>query len=249
MPRILELFDLPTGITSDETSRLQDPYSLRCAPHVIGVLRDTISWSSEWITTEMNSSCDNPLFDPETGQVHHGGNFYAGHVGHAMESLKLAISNVADMMERQIQLIIDEKYSRGLTPNLTARREPRLGSDGLMQGFKSLQIVATAITVEILHLANPIMVFSRSTECHNQDKVSLGTTAARQCLNMCELALRVAAIHLIALAQAIELRNPDNLGRALSDIHRTIRQIAPFYIRISKWTSTSTAHMTRSAVH
>ncbi len=100
--------------------RIQEPYSIRCAPHVIGVLRDTMSWVEQWMEREINSSNDNPLFDAEAGRVHNSGNFYGGHVAHAAQALSTATASVADLLDRQLALLVDEKFNRDLTPNLIA---------------------------------------------------------------------------------------------------------------------------------
>ena len=96
--------------------QVQDKYSIRCAPHVTGVLRDVLDWVEEWLTIEINSSDDNPLFNVAGGRVESGGNFYGGHIGQAMDSLKVALANVCDLIDRQLELIVDEKFNRGLTP-------------------------------------------------------------------------------------------------------------------------------------
>ncbi len=186
---------------------VQDRYSIRCAPHVIGVLRDTLDWVERWVRIEINSSDDNPLFDATRGRVHSGGNFYGGHVGQAMDALKVAMASVCDLIDRQLALVVDEKFSAGLPPNLTAPVAPDHPEAGLHHGFKGMQLCCSAMTAEALKLCNPATIHSRSTEAHNQDKVSMGTIAARDARTIAELAESVAAIHLIALCQALELRD------------------------------------------
>ncbi|GLY22318.1 aromatic amino acid ammonia-lyase [Micromonospora sp. NBRC 101691] len=208
--------------------RIQDKYSIRCAPHVTGVLRDTLSWVRPWVTTEINSATDNPLFDGELGALHHGGNFYAGHLGQAMDSLKVAVANIADLLDRQLELIVDEKFNNGLTPNLVSPTAPDDARAGLNHGFKGMQIACSAVTAEALKMAAPATVFSRSTEAHNQDKVSMGTIAARDARTVVELTRSVAAIHLIALAQAIDLRGVEKASPAVRRVHAAIRAVSPF---------------------
>jgi len=204
---------------------LQDPYSIRCAPHVIGVLRDTLSWVGEWLTTEINASTDNPLVDSATGTLYNSGNFYGGHVAHAAQALSAAVAGVADLLDRQLQLIVDSRYSQGLPANLIA---PRPGEAGLHHGFKGAQIAASALTAEALHLTTPVSSFSRSTESHNQDKVSMSTIAARHCRTVVELVIEVAAIHLLALAQAADLRGANLLAPRTQRVYRTVREHIPF---------------------
>ncbi|MET9888297.1 aromatic amino acid ammonia-lyase [Streptomyces sp. NPDC006430] len=201
---------------------IQDPYSIRCAPHVIGVLHDTLEWTGRWLTIEINSSNDNPLFDADTTTVHNSGNFYGGHVAHAAQALTSAVASVADLLDRQLQLLVDDRYSHGLPANLA----PLGGPDeaGLHHGFKGAQIAASALTAEALHLSMPAGSFSRSTESHNQDKVSMGTIAARHAHTATRLATHVAGIHLLALAQAADLRGPDLLAPATRAAHTTLRR-------------------------
>jgi len=185
---------------------LQDRYSIRCTPHVNGVLRDVLEWAERWLTVEINSSDDNPLFNVAGGRVESGGNFYGGHMGQAMDSLKVALANVCDLIDRQLELIVDEKFNAGLTPNLIPRFEPDHPEAGLHHGFKGMQLCCSAMTAEAMKLCNPATIHSRSTECHNQDKVSMGSIAARDARTIVELAQNIAAIHLIACCQALELR-------------------------------------------
>jgi len=208
--------------------RIQDKYSVRCAPHVVGVLRDTLAWIRPWVTTEINSATDNPLFDGELGELHHGGNFYAGHLGQSMDSLKVAVANIADLLDRQLALIVDEKFNAGLTPNLVSTLAPDDPRAGLNHGFKGMQIACSAVTAETLKLAAPATVFSRSTEAHNQDKVSMATIAARDARTSVELTRKVAAIHLLALAQAIDLRGVDRAAPVIRRVHALIREVSPF---------------------
>jgi len=214
-----------------EAHRIQDKYSVRCAPHIIGILRDTIDWADRWVETEINSSTDNPLFDAADGSLHLGGNFYAGHVGQSMDSLKTATANVADLLDRQLELVVDEKFNQGLPPNLIVARDADDPQAGLHHGFKGMQIAASAITAEALKQTMPSSVFSRSTEAHNQDKVSMGTIAARDARTVNGLVREVAAIHLLALAQAIDLRGAHLASPAVRAVHSLVREVSPFVDR------------------
>src|SRR5207248_10097402 len=160
--------------------------------------------------------------------VESGGNFYGGHVGQAMDSLKVALANLCDLMDRQLELIVDEKFNSGLTPNLI----PLFGSDhpeaGRHHGFKGMQLCSSAMTAEALKLSNPTTIHSRSTECHNQDNVSMGTIAARDARSIVELAQNVAAIHLIACCQALELRGTDRCSPRTREAFRVVRERVAF---------------------
>jgi histidine ammonia-lyase len=195
--------DLHSDRPPRNEQRLQDRYSLRCAPHVIGVLEDALPFLRQLIETELNSANDNPLIDPDREQILHGGHFYGGHIAFAMDSMKNAVANIADLLDRQLALLVDTRFNHGLPANLSAASGPRAA---INHGLKALQISVSAWTAEALKLTMPASVFSRSTECHNQDKVSMGTISARDCLRIVELTEQVVAAMLIAARQGIELR-------------------------------------------
>lgn len=195
--------DLHDGALANGDHRLQDRYSLRCAPHVIGVLEDALPFMRQWIETELNSANDNPLVDPDAERILHGGHFYGGHIAFAMDAMKTAVANVADLLDRQLALLVDARFNHGLPSNLSAAIGPRAA---INHGLKALQISVSAWTAEALKLTMPASVFSRSTECHNQDKVSMGTIAARDCLRVIELTEQVTAAMLIAARQGVSLR-------------------------------------------
>ncbi|WP_028695675.1 HAL/PAL/TAL family ammonia-lyase [Pseudomonas cremoricolorata] len=203
--------------------RLQDRYSLRCAPHVLGVLADSLGWLRGFIETELNSANDNPIIDGDAERVLHGGHFYGGHIAFAMDSLKTLVANVADLLDRQLALLVDTRYNHGLPSNLSGAPA---ATAMINHGFKAVQIGTSAWTAEALKLTMPASVFSRSTECHNQDKVSMGTIAARDALRVLELTEQVAAATLIAANQGVWLRSRQAdatpLPPALAQMHETL---------------------------
>ncbi|MFF5671220.1 histidine ammonia-lyase [Streptomyces hygroscopicus] len=221
----------PDGDFGELERPIQDHYSVRCAPHVTGVLRDTADWAHRWLTIEVNSANDNPLFDVATGTVRNGGNFYGGHVAQAMDALKTAVASVGDLLDRQLELIVDEKFNNGLTPNLIPRLGPDAFEAGLFHGFKGMQITASSLAAEALKWTMPAASFSRSTEAHNQDKVSMGTIAARDARSVVELVQRIAAVHLIALCQAADLRGLDVLSAPARSAYDAVRGLSAFLDR------------------
>ncbi|MBQ0778636.1 MAG: aromatic amino acid lyase [Pseudomonas sp.] len=196
--------DLHAASTPRNSARLQDRYSTRCAPHVIGVVEDALPWWRQFLETELNSANDNPLIDAEQEKVMHGGHFYGGHIAFAMDSMKQACANIADLLDRQLAQLVDVRFNHGLPSNLSGASPARAA---LNHGYKAVQIGASAWTAEALKLTMPASVFSRSTECHNQDKVSMGTIAARDALRVLTLVEQVAAASLHAACQGIELRS------------------------------------------
>jgi len=208
-------------LEAESPETLQDPYSLRCAPQILGVLHDALAWIRPWVEIEANSANDNPLFDPSAPHPLMGGNFYGGHMAFAMDALKSALASVADMADRQVALLVNPNVNRGLPADLVRLR----GADRLHHhGFKAMSITASALTAEALKATMPAASFSRSTESHNQDKVSMGTIAARDAARVCTLAERVVAIHLLAAAQACEIRgnleDRPRLARLIVDLRR-----------------------------
>ena len=200
-----------------ESARLQDRYSVRCVPHVLGVLLDALAWARDIVQTEAGGVSDNPIVDVESGRIVHGGNFYGGHIGFAMDSLKNAVANIADLLDRQLVLLCLPAESNDLPANL-------VGADGdtrTYHGFKAMSISASALTAEALKLTMPASVFSRSTESHNQDKVPMATIGSRDALRVVELTEQVAAIVTLAACQAIELRKPQG---HCGSLHAAVRE-------------------------
>jgi histidine ammonia-lyase len=212
-------------------ARFQDPYSLRCAPHIIGVLADALPWMRRQMETELNSSNDNPLIDGIARRVMHGGHFYGGHVAFAMDGLKTAVANIADLLDRQLALLVDVRTNHGLPANLSGAKPERAC---INHGFKAVQIGTSAWTAEALKLTMPASVFSRSTECHNQDKVSMGTISARDALRVLALTEQVAAACLLGGFQGLDLRlrkkdlAPRALSTSVQSHHRAVRRQAAF---------------------
>jgi histidine ammonia-lyase len=223
--------DLHVGEPPRNPQRLQDRYSLRCAPHVIGVLQDALPFFRQLIENEINSANDNPIVDSVGEHVLHGGHFYGGHIAFAMDSMKTAVANLADLLDRQLAMVVDPKFNHGLPANLSAVEGER---GAINHGLKALQIGASAWTAEALKLTIPASVFSRSTECHNQDKVSMGTIAARDCLRIVTLTEQVAAAALLTMCQGLELRyaqaeiEPAGVSAALRGTLAQVRKISTY---------------------
>lgn len=209
---------------ADAPARIQDRYSIRCSPHVVGVLLDFAPTARRFIEIEVNGANDNPLIDPDTGDVLHGGNFYGGHIAFVCDALKNAVANVADLLDRQMLLLCDPGQSNALPENLVG-----VGGAGRSahHGFKAMQIATSALAAEALKLTMPASVFSRSTEAHNQDKVSMGTIASRDLLRVVELTETVASMLTLAVCQAAELRGLDRCGPRAAALHAAVRAAVP----------------------
>jgi histidine ammonia-lyase len=216
--------DIEYHASSKHNGRIQDRYSIRCAPHVIGVLLDSLTFIRGMLEIEINSANDNPLLDSATGDVLHGGNFYGGHPCMAMDILKNGVANIADLIDRPMAQLCNPHTNNGLPADLVARSEDDRVSH---HGFKAMQITTSALAAESLKLTMPASVFSRSTESHNQDKVSMGTIAARDALRVLELTETVLAIVQLALCQAVDLRDGKGCHGRSRKLHDAVRKVVP----------------------
>lgn len=211
--------DLEGMAESSVSSRLQDRYSVRCAPHVLGVLVDALRWSQEALEVELNGVSDNPIIDAEHEQILHGGNFYGGHVAHACDNLKMAVANVACLLDRQVMLLCNPAENAGLPPDLVGVSGPEACAHN---GFKAASIAASSMAAEAMKQTMPASAFSRSTELHNQDKVPMATTAARDLIRVVELTEQVLSVALLANCQALDLRGVEGEG-PIDRLRRTLR--------------------------
>lgn len=220
-----------TPLEKDHDLEIQDRYSLRCAPQVLGPILETVELVENWIAVEVNGVSDNPLFDPDEELMATGGNFYGGYLSHGMDYLKICLSHAADLIDRQITLVVDEKSNRGLPANLA--NWPGLPAEEryLHHGLKGLHQSISAITSELIARSMPNGVFSRSSESHNQDKVSLGMSAAVACEAQLDALFRIHAMALICLAQAVDLRGITLKGATSLYWYEKIRSVVPFVER------------------
>lgn len=210
-----------------QQNKIQDRYSIRCAPQINGVYRDTLRFARDLITEELNSANDNPLVDIEAGRLYNTGNFYGGHICAACDYMRTALANISDLSDKQAEVIIDGKFN-GLTENLipyTPADHPRAG---LRLGFKAAQITISAIRGEVMSYCFPISLTSQPTEALNQDKVSMGTISARKFNEQIELVYLQFATHLLAAMQAVDLAGKDDFAPFTKKVHAEVRRISAF---------------------
>lgn len=199
-------------------NRLQDSYSVRCAPQVHGAVRDAFSYVESVVARELNAVTDNPLIFRSPARVYSGGNFHGEPIAIAMDVLGIALAEAAGISERRTAKLMDSATSEGLPMFLTAPTRA-----GLHSGLMVLQYTAAALVSENKVLAHPASVDSIPTSANQEDHVSMGTVAARKAWNILENAERVLAIELIAAAQGVEFRGPHRLGRGTAKVYRTLR--------------------------
>jgi histidine ammonia-lyase len=200
--------------------RVQDPYSLRCQPQVMGACLDLMTQQAATLATEAHAVTDNPLIFPDTGEVLSGGNFHAEPVAFAADILALACAEVGSIAERRIALLVDPKMS-GLPAFLTP-------DSGVNSGFMMAQVTAAALVAENRMLCHPASVDSIPTSANQEDHVSMATHGARRLLTMTANAANIIAIEFLAAAQGIDLRAPLKTSVPLAAAHSALRLTVPF---------------------
>jgi histidine ammonia-lyase len=204
-----------------DCSRVQDPYSFRCQPQVMGACLDLLRNCGATLEVEANAVTDNPLLFGETGDVLSGGNFHAEPVAFAADTLALALAEIGSLSERRIAVLVDPKMS-GLPAFLVQ-------NSGLNSGFMIAQVTAAALVSENKTLAAPASVDSIPTSANQEDHVSMATHAARRLGAMVDNAAAVVGIELLAAAQGIDFHRPARSSRSLEEAHAGIRRDVPHY--------------------
>lgn len=204
-----------------DCQRVQDPYSLRCQPQVMGAVLDQMRYVHQQLICEANSVTDNPLLFPESCESISGGNFHAEPVAFAADALAVAIAEIGSLSERRLSLLIDRHLS-GLPPFLVQ-------NGGVNSGFMIAQVTAAALVSENKCLAHPSSVDSLPTSANQEDHVSMATYGARRTVDMARNASVIVGIELLAAAQGIEFRRPLKSSPALEVVHHRLRQDVPVY--------------------
>lgn len=206
-----------------DCDRVQDPYSLRCQPQVMGAVLDHLRFAASRLVTEANAVSDNPLVFPAEGEVISGGNFHAEPVALAADQMAIAGAEIGALSERRTALLMDANIST-LPPFLVA--EP-----GINSGFMIAQVTAAALASENKQLAAPTSIDSLPTSANQEDHVSMATHGARRLLPLSANLRRIVAIELLAAAQGVELRRPLTTSPVLDEAIGEIRAVADFYDR------------------
>ena len=204
------------------TKKIQSYYSLRCVPQILGAIWDEIKNAENVLINEINSACDNPIIDPESRNVYHGGNFHGDYVSFEMDKLRIAITKLSMLMERQLNYLCHDRINDILPPFLN------LKTLGLNYGLQAAQFTATSTTAENQMLSNSMYVHSIPCNNDNQDIVSMGTNSALLTKKVIDNAFQVMSIHFMALAQAVDyLKIEEKLATKSRQIFREIREIFP----------------------
>ncbi|MFS0673239.1 histidine ammonia-lyase [Ornithinibacillus sp. 179-J 7C1 HS] len=206
-------------ITSQGEVRVQDAYSLRCIPQVLGACWQTFHYAEEKLTTEINAVTDNPLIFSEDVKVISGGNFHGQPIAFTMDFLKLGIAELANIAERRIERLVNPQLN-----DLPAFLSP---NPGLESGAMIMQYSAAALVSENKTLAHPASVDSIPSSANQEDHVSMGTIAARHALTMLQNTRRVIAIELICAMQAVEFRGVEKMATKTKEFYNKARKIVP----------------------
>ncbi len=202
--------------------RIQDPYSIRCQPQVVGACLEVLRHVCAVLQTEANAVTDNPLVFVDSAAVLSGGNFHAEPVALAADYLALAIAEIGALSERRIALLIDTHLS-GLPAFLVEQ-------GGLNSGFMMAQVTAAALASENKAHAHPASVDSIPTSANQEDHVSMATFAARRLHTMLDNVADIVAIELLAAAQGIDFHHPQKSSEAIEEVITVLRELSPRYV-------------------
>ena len=208
--------------------KVQPYYSLRCVPQILGPVYDTLANIEEILINEINSACDNPIIDDESENVYHGGNFHGDYVSFEMDKLKIAITKLTMLSERQLNYLFHDRINEILPPFVN------LGVLGLNYGLQAAQFTATSTTAECQTLSNPMYVHSIPNNNDNQDIVSMGTNSALMAKTVVDNSYQVMSILFMGIVQAIDyLKIQDKLSPNTREIYNEVRAIFPAFVEDS----------------
>jgi histidine ammonia-lyase len=205
--------------------KVQEYYSLRCVPQILGPIYDTIEYSAQIIEQELNSVNDNPVVDYRTENIYHGGNFHGDYVALEMDKLKIAVTKLSMLAERQLNFILNPALNKRLTPFVNQ------GVLGLNFGIQGMQYPAVSNVAENQTLSNPAYIHSIPNNNDNQDIVSMGTNAALICARVIENSFETLSVHAFAIVQAIHAKGfVDRLSPATRWMYDELSAIAPPFV-------------------
>ncbi len=205
--------------------KVQEYYSLRCVPQILGAIHDTIAQAEEVVVNEMNSVSDNPIVDVDKKNVFHGGNFHGDYISLEMDKLKIAVTRMSMLSERHLAFLCNPKQNELLPPFVN------LGQLGLNLGMQGVQFTSTSTVAENQSLSNSVYVHSIPTNNDNQDIVSMGTNSAMVAKRVIDNAYQVQAIEMIALIQAVDyLKAGERLSETTRKYYRILREMVPMFV-------------------
>ena len=204
--------------------KVQEYYSLRCVPQILGPIYDTIENTARVITDELNSVNDNPIIDRQHQNIFHGGNFHGDYISLEMDKLKIAITKLSMLAERQLNFLLNHHLNQKLPPFIN------MGRLGLNFGIQGMQYPAVSNVAENQTLSNPMYIHSISNNNDNQDIVSMGCNAAQMCARVIENSFEVLSVHALAIIQAISHKGyQDRLSPATKWMFDELSALAPAF--------------------
>ena len=218
---MLEILEQSKLMTNQGELRVQDAYSLRCSPQVIGASLDVINYCKDILIREMNAVTDNPIVFPDDNQVISAGNFHGQPVALAMDFLGIAVSELASISERRLERLVNSSLSNGLPPFLVKK-------PGINSGFMIVQYSAASLVSENKVLSHPASVDSIPSSANQEDHVSMGTIAARKALDIVENTNDVLAMELFTSLQAIDFKGKADLSNKTREVYDYMRKIVSF---------------------
>ena len=204
------------------SNKIQEYYSIRCVPQISGTILETIQQSQRLLIEEVNSANDNPIVDVESQNVYHGGNFHGDYVSFEMDKLKIAVTKLSMLAERQLNFLMNPKLNHVLPPFVN------LGKLGFNFGMQGVQFTATSTTAENQMLSNPMYIHSIPNNNDNQDIVSMGTNAALCAKKVIDNTFEVLTIEMISLVQALDyLQKTEGLSPKSKETYEEVRSRIP----------------------
>jgi histidine ammonia-lyase len=217
---VLENLEGSTYLLKGTCERVQDAYSIRCAPQVHGASLDAINHVHDIVLREMNAVTDNPLVFHEDDLIISAGNFHGQPLALAFDYLAIAISELANISERRIERMVNPNLSNGLPPFLVKK-------PGINSGFMIVQYTAASLVSENKVLSHPASVDSIPSSANQEDHVSMGSISARKAKSILENARKVIAMEIFTACQAIDLRDQKTLGKKTQQVYDKIRKEIP----------------------
>lgn len=220
-----ELFKDGAEMERKQFSRkIQEYYSIRCVPQILGPVLETLDYAKNVIESELNSTNDNPIVSVEDENVFHGGNFHGDYVSLEMDKVKIVIAKLTMLAERQLNFLLNSPLN-GKFPAFLNRK-----TLGFNFGIQGMQFTAVSTTAESQTLANPMYIHTIPNNNDNQDIVSMGTNSAMMCRHVIENGFQVMAVQIMSVCQAIDLLEEDQrnrLGSKTNKIYDMVRSAAP----------------------
>jgi histidine ammonia-lyase len=201
---------------------IEDAYSLRCTPQIIGPIRDNLGVINKVVEDELNSSNDNPLVIENEQNVFHNGNFHGQYIAMAMDHLAISLTTLSNLSDRRIDRFLDSHHSNGLPPFLSPK-------PGLQFGLMGGQFMATSLAAENRSLCIPLSVQTLTSTEDFQDIVSMGLIAARRARAILENTKYIIAFELMCACQAADIRGKEQLSSRTKILYEMVREIVPYY--------------------